>query len=76
MSEWIVQQQELTQEIREFRRVGGRFEFSGLLHIKKLVEKSRIAGAALETTEIRDVLLVVPSNNAATSTSASQTSMP
>jgi DNA mismatch repair protein MutS2 len=58
-SEWIVQQQELTQEIREFRRVGGRFEFSGLLHIKKLVEKSRIAGAALETTEIRDVLLVV-----------------
>ncbi|MGA9255547.1 MAG: endonuclease MutS2, partial [Candidatus Sulfotelmatobacter sp.] len=52
-SEWIVQQQELTQEIREFRRVGGRFEFSGLLHIKKLVEKSRIAGAALETTEIR-----------------------
>src|SRR5271156_2623498 len=58
-SAWIVEQQELTGEVREFRRVGGRFEFSGLLNITKPVEKSRIAGAALETTEIRDVLLVV-----------------
>ncbi len=58
-SDWIAEQQELTQEIREFRRVGGRFEFSGLLDVTKSVEKSRIAGAALETTEIRDVLLVV-----------------
>ncbi|MGA7694273.1 MAG: endonuclease MutS2 [Candidatus Sulfotelmatobacter sp.] len=58
-STWIVEQQELTGEIREFRRVGGRFEFSGLLEITKLVKKSRIAGAVLETTEIRDVLLVV-----------------
>jgi DNA mismatch repair protein MutS2 len=58
-SDWIVQQQELTAEIREFRRVGGRFDFSGLLDVTKLVEKSRIAGAALETTEIRDVLLLV-----------------
>ncbi len=56
---WIAEQQELTAEIREFRRVGGRFEFSGLLNITKSVEKSRIAGAALETAEIRDVLLVV-----------------
>ena len=56
---WIAAQQELTAEVREFRRVGGHFDFSGLLDIKKLVEKSRIAGAALETTEIRDVLLVV-----------------
>ena len=39
--------------------MGGRFDFSGLLDITKLVEKSRIAGAALETTEIRDVVLVV-----------------
>jgi len=58
-SAWIAGQQELTGEVREFRRVGGRFEFSGLLDITKLVEKSRIAGAALETTEIRDVILVV-----------------
>ena len=58
-SAWIVEQQELTGEVREFRRVGGRFEFSGLLEITKLVKKSRIAGAVLETTEISDVLLVV-----------------
>jgi DNA mismatch repair protein MutS2 len=56
---WIENQQQLTSEIREFRRVGGRFDFSGLLDITKRVEKSRIAGAALETTEIRDVVLVV-----------------
>ncbi len=37
----------------------GRFDFSGLLDVTRLVEKSRIAGAALETTEIRDVLLMV-----------------
>jgi DNA mismatch repair protein MutS2 len=58
-SAWILEQQDLTAEVREFRRVGGRFEFSGLLDITRLTEKSRIAGAALETTEIRDVLLVV-----------------
>src|SRR3984885_1936367 len=56
---WIEGQQQLTGEIGEFRRVGGRFDFSGLLDVTKLVEKSRIAGAALETTEIRDVVLVV-----------------
>jgi len=56
---WIENQQQLTTEIREFRRVGGRFDFSGLLDVTKLVEKSRIAGAALETTDIRDVVLVV-----------------
>jgi DNA mismatch repair protein MutS2 len=56
---WIESQQELAQEIREFRRVGGRFDFSGLLDIALFVEKSRIAGVALETTDIRDVILVV-----------------
>ncbi len=56
---WIETQQELASEIREFRRVGGRFEFSGLLEISKPVAKSRIAGAVLETTEIRDVVLLV-----------------
>src|SRR6202050_662761 len=58
-SAWIAEQQELTAEVREFRRVGGRFDFSGLLDITRLTEKSRISGATLETTEIRDVLLVV-----------------
>jgi DNA mismatch repair protein MutS2 len=56
---WIEQQQKLTSEIREFRRVGGRFEFGGLLDTRKLIDKASIAGAALETTEIRDVVLVV-----------------
>jgi DNA mismatch repair protein MutS2 len=57
--DWIQHQQQLTSEIREFRRVGGRFDFSGLLAINALIDKSRIAGAALETTQIRDVILVV-----------------
>src|SRR5579863_5821930 len=57
--EWIENQQQLTTEIREFRRVGGRFDFSGLLDVSTLVEKSHIVGAALETTDIRDVVLVV-----------------
>jgi DNA mismatch repair protein MutS2 len=56
---WIREQQELTEEVREFRRVGGRFEFSGLLDVQNLVDKSRITGAVLETDEIRDVLLLV-----------------
>jgi DNA mismatch repair protein MutS2 len=56
---WIEQQQQLTSEVREFRRVGGRFEFAGLLDVARLIEKARIAGAALETTEIRDVIVVV-----------------
>ena len=57
--DWIENQQTLAAEIREFWRVGGRFDFSGLIKIGLLVEKSRIAGAALETAEIRDVILLV-----------------
>ncbi len=56
---WIANQQRLTDEIREFRRASGRFDFAGLLQIATLIEKSRIEGAALETTEIRDIVLVV-----------------
>jgi DNA mismatch repair protein MutS2 len=58
-SAWIEEQHGLAEEAREFRRVGGRFDFSGLLDISKLIDKSRIRGAVLETTEIRDVVLVV-----------------
>ena len=58
-SAWIAEQQELAGEVREFRRVGGRFDFSALLDITKLIEKSRISGAVLETTDIRDVVLLV-----------------
>ena len=57
--DWIENQQSLAQEIREFRRVGGRFDFSGLIDIDLLVKEARITGATLETTEIRDVILVV-----------------
>jgi len=56
---WIETQQQLTTEIREFRRVRGRFEFTGLPEVTKLLEKSRISGAAIETTEIRDIVLLV-----------------
>lgn len=57
--QWIETQQALASEIREFRRVGGRFDFSALTDITSLVEKSRITGATLETTDIRDVIAAV-----------------
>ena len=38
--------------------MGGRFEFSALLDVSETLEKSRISGAVLETTEIRDVILI------------------
>ncbi|HYG99254.1 MAG TPA: Smr/MutS family protein [Terriglobales bacterium] len=56
---WIERQQQLTAEIRQYLRVGGRFDFSGLHDPTKLVEKSRIQGAALEPGEIRDVVALV-----------------
>ncbi len=58
-SAWIAEQQERVAEIREFRRVGGRFDFSGLAEIQKQLEKSRISGAVLEIAEIRDVVTLV-----------------
>ena len=57
--DWIEHQQALASEVREFRRVGGRFDFSTLTDVSSLVAKSRIAGAALETTELRDVVALV-----------------
>src|SRR5579864_1038331 len=57
--QWIETQQALASEIREFRRIGGRFDFSALTDITSLVEKSRITGATLETTDIRDVIAAV-----------------
>jgi DNA mismatch repair protein MutS2 len=56
---WIERQQQLTAEVRQFLRSGGRFEFAGLINPRLLVEKSRIQGAALEPTEIRDVLATI-----------------
>jgi DNA mismatch repair protein MutS2 len=57
--DWIARQQQLTHEIREFRRAGGRFDFSGLEDPSRLVEKARIEGTALETSELRDVVAVI-----------------
>lgn len=56
---WIERQQRLTEEVREFRRAGGNFDFSGLIDPMRLVDKARIEGAALEPGEIREVLVVV-----------------
>jgi DNA mismatch repair protein MutS2 len=56
---WIESQQSLVTELREFRRVGGRFDFEGLTDISPLAEKSRITGAVLEIVEINDVILVI-----------------
>src|SRR5262245_30659634 len=58
-AQWIETQQKLTEEIREYRRVGGRFDFSTLTDISDLLNKSRITGAVLEIEEIRNVLAVV-----------------
>src|SRR5882672_2537125 len=57
--QWIENQHQLTAEIREFRRVGGRFEFTGLLDITSSLSKSRVTGAILEIEEIRNAILVV-----------------
>jgi DNA mismatch repair protein MutS2 len=58
-AEWIDRQQQLTAEVRTFFRAGGRFDFGGLIDPSQLVLRARIAGATLETTELRDVILVV-----------------
>ena len=56
---WIDQQQQRTAEIRTMLSRSGSFEFRGLFDPTTLLEKSRIDGAALESTEIRDLLTVV-----------------
>jgi DNA mismatch repair protein MutS2 len=57
--DWIQNQQQLTSEVREFRRAGGSFNFAGLTDTSHLLDKSRISGAALETLEILSVISVV-----------------
>jgi DNA mismatch repair protein MutS2 len=56
--DWIERQHRLTQELRGYLRAGGSFDFHGMLDPSKPIDKSRIAGAALEIAEIRDLLLV------------------
>ncbi|MGA2990186.1 MAG: Smr/MutS family protein [Candidatus Korobacteraceae bacterium] len=56
---WIERQQQLTSEVRQYLRGGGRFDFGGLSDPGKLLEKSRIQGAMLEVAELRDLLTLV-----------------
>jgi len=56
---WIARQQALTQEVRDYRRAGGKFEFSGLEDPGALLDKARIAGTALESAELRLILALV-----------------
>jgi DNA mismatch repair protein MutS2 len=56
---WIELQQQRTAEMRSMLTRGGSFEFRGLFDPTTLLEKARIEGAALESTEIRDLLAVV-----------------
>jgi DNA mismatch repair protein MutS2 len=56
---WIDLQQQRTAEMRSMLTRGGSFEFHGLFDPTTLLEKARIEGAALESTEIRDLLAVV-----------------
>jgi DNA mismatch repair protein MutS2 len=56
---WIDQQQQRTAELRTMLTRGGSFEFHGLFDPTTLLDKARIDGAALESTEIRDLLTVI-----------------
>jgi DNA mismatch repair protein MutS2 len=58
-ADWIERQQQLTAEVRAFLRVGGRFDFGGLIDPSQLVLRAHIAGAALDPAELRDAVLVV-----------------
>ncbi|HWG50515.1 MAG TPA: hypothetical protein VN669_12525, partial [Candidatus Acidoferrales bacterium] len=55
---WIDGQQQLAAETRRFLSAGGRFDFAGLFDADQLLAKAKIPNAALETNEIRDILLI------------------
>jgi DNA mismatch repair protein MutS2 len=55
---WAEEQQQLTAEVRQFLRAGGRFDFSGLADVHDALRRARIEGAALEMEELRAVLLI------------------
>ena len=57
--DWIDRQQQRTAEMRDLLASGGSFEFRGLFDATALLDEARIEGAALEATEIRDLLVVV-----------------
>ena len=49
---WIETQQQLTTEIREYRRVGGRFEFLGLPEVGELIEKKLLDEAFITISSV------------------------
>ncbi len=57
--DWILEQQEMTEEIRGFLRAGGGFDFAGIEDPSLLVRKARVSGAVLDPAEIRHVILLV-----------------
>ena len=57
-SAWISAQQQLAEEVKRFLDAGGNFEFHSLSDCRQLLKKSRIAGAALEIAELREVLAI------------------
>ena len=56
---WFEEQQQLTVEVREFLWVGGGFEFHGLEDHGQLIARAAIAGAALESLELRDIVTTI-----------------
>jgi DNA mismatch repair protein MutS2 len=56
---WIDRQQQRTAEIRGFLTGGGSFDFHGLFDPTDLLDQSRLEGAALEGTEINQLLTVI-----------------
>src|SRR5689334_4672408 len=56
--QWIERQHRMTAEVREFLKSGARFEFAALTDVGTLLEKARIQGAALETEELRSILVI------------------
>src|SRR5215469_10402668 len=57
-AEWISRQQDLADEVRRFLDGNGHFDFHGLIDARELLKKSQIAGADLEITELREILLI------------------
>ena len=56
---WIETQQQRTEEVREFLRGGGSFDFHGMFDPTELLEQARVEGAALEGVQLLAVLGVV-----------------
>ncbi|HEU5231831.1 MAG TPA: endonuclease MutS2 [Terriglobales bacterium] len=56
--DWILHQQQLTEEIRKFLEAGGAFDFHGLAACRELLKKAQIGGATLEIPELREVLTI------------------